>query len=79
MFWAPVIKAKATKVNTVILFINKSDLMGSSADNTKLFQDHRSIIENACREANVKFLCITGSSVKRDGIRTIMGELISRK
>lgn len=77
ILWVAVIKAKLTKVNEVILFINKSDICNSEVLREK-FSEHCSVLKKACEETGIIFKSVIGSSVKRTGVSDIINECKKR-
>ena len=77
--WIAVIKAKATRVNEVILFINKSDLCRSTSELEDFFSPHATLLRKACNESGARFTCVVGSSVKRIGVKRVLSRAMDRK
>ncbi len=76
--WSAIIRAKSTKVREVILFINKADLCDDTNELEDVFKQHRQLLEKACGESGIRFICVVGSSVTRRGFQTILDEIKRR-
>lgn len=80
-FWIPLLKADTiANPESVIVFVNKSDLFNEPEVLDELFKEHRELIKKTCMEikrgGSVDYSYIRGSVVKRNGLNKIMNILI---
>lgn len=79
-FWSALLKAQKTITpESVVMFINKLDLYDDTSKIDGLFDRHKKVLENICKEARIPFYCISGSVLDKSGMTELMQIIKKRR
>lgn len=74
--WVPVLYAKSiVKLETVVLFLNKGDLLDDVDELNRLFDKHISLVEKVSEETKNHVEIINGSIISKAGVTELMNVL----